>query len=98
MCISNLIENAIRYGKGQIEINLNTDHQWIKITIKDEGSIPFKSLKELLKAKHTKSKGLGLGLNIVSKTLKEMNAKLKLTPNPTSFTIEINKEKEEENE
>lgn len=90
MCIANLIENAIRYGEGEIRIFLETQlDQKIRISVSDEGSLPYKNLKELLKSKHQNSKGLGLGLIIISKTLKEMGAKLSLCPSPTKFTIEV---------
>lgn len=87
MCLNNLIENAIRYGKEEISVILDVQKNKTTITVKDEGSIPQRNLKELLKYKNKNSKGLGLGLNIVSKTLKEMGAKLILKNDPTSFII-----------
>lgn len=98
MSISNLIENAIRYGEGQIQIVLSQSKNSIFIQVIDEGRIPYKNLKDLLKSKHHNSKGLGLGLSIVSRTLKEMGAKLSLTNTPTTFTIEFNKTKEHNND
>ncbi len=91
MCVMNLIDNALRYGKPPIEIELAQDEHCYKITIRDHGSIPYMNIKELLKARHDNSKGLGLGIIIVNKTLKEMGAKLTLNSSPTEFEIKITK-------
>lgn len=101
MCIMNLIDNARRYGKLPIEIKTSQLESLYTIEIIDQGKIPYKNLKELLKTKHKDSKGLGLGLLIVNKTLKQMDAKLELFQNPTRFKIsipKIKKNKESNNE
>ncbi|MAX67851.1 MAG: DUF3404 domain-containing protein [Bacteriovoracaceae bacterium] len=93
MCITNLIDNAIKYGKTPIKIRLDQNKKYIFISIIDRGEIAYNNLKDLLKTKHTNTKGLGIGLTIVEKTLKEMHASLKLTTNPTQFMIRIPKDK-----
>lgn len=98
MCIMNLIDNAIRYGKAPIELELESKGQQTILTVRDHGSIPYLNLKELLKAEHKNSKGLGLGLIIVNKTLKEMGAKLTLTPSPTEFKITFPKNLKEDHD
>lgn len=98
MCIGNLIENALRYGKAPIELEINSNKESISIIVRDHGEIPYLNIKELLKSKHNSSKGLGLGLIIVNKTLKEMGAKLSLSSNPTEFKILLTKNKREQND
>ncbi len=91
MCIMNLIDNALRYGKKPIEIRVDFSEN-LSIQIIDQGIIPYLNLKELLKTKHKNSKGLGLGLIIVNRTIKEMGAKLSLSTDPTTFTITFPKD------
>jgi signal transduction histidine kinase len=92
MCLSNLVENAFRYGKAPVVIKLYTDEKSIFIEVIDQGEIVFKSIKQLLKTKHENTKGLGLGLNIVARTLKNLGAELKLKNNPTTFQIIFKKD------
>ena len=87
ICLKNLIENAIRYGKDPIQVKLSGNESQIEITVKDQGSIPYLNIKKALKAKHKNSVGLGLGLGIVYKTINQMGGKLKLETSPTRFTI-----------
>lgn len=87
MCITNLIENSIRYGKAPITIKTYSDNDYFYFDIKDEGEIKYNSLKEIFHAKHTNSKGLGLGLKIIEKTLKFLGGELLLKSKPTTFTI-----------
>ncbi len=92
MCVMNLIDNALRYGKPPVEIEIDQSGDCIILTIRDFGHMPYLNLKELLNSRHKNSKGLGLGLIIVNKTLKEMGAKLSLSTNPTEFKIKIKKQ------
>ncbi len=89
ICLKNLIENSIRYGKSPIEVFLDGSESEVIITVQDGGDIPYLNMKELLKAKHKNSVGLGIGLSIVYKTIKQMGGKITLEPNPTRFTIRI---------
>ena len=93
MCLSNLIENAFRYGKPPVKIKLYTDGKDVYIEVIDQGEIIFKSIKQLLKTKHENTKGLGLGLNIVATTLKSLGAELNLKNDPTTFQMKFTKEK-----
>ena len=98
LCVTNLIENAIRYGKAPIVIKIGQEHNQINIDVIDQGLIEFKNIKDLLKTNHTNSKGLGMGMNIVDKTISEMKGKLILMPNPTTFRIQLASYREEEHE
>ena len=98
LCLTNLIENALRYGKPPIVVKLSIQKNKIQIDIIDQGLINYHSIKDLLKAKHTDSIGLGMGLTIVDKTIGEMKGKLLLTPNPTTFSLILNKNNEGKNE
>jgi nitrogen-specific signal transduction histidine kinase len=98
LCITNLIENALRYGKAPIIIQLFLTKDKVQIDIIDKGLIKYSNIKDLLKAKHTDSIGLGMGLTIVNKTICEMKGKLLLKPNPTTFSLIINKKAKDKNE
>ncbi|MBD66088.1 MAG: hypothetical protein CME62_12830 [Halobacteriovoraceae bacterium] len=87
MCITNLIENAIRYGSAPIKIEAAQDSEYCFFKITDQGTIQYQSLKEIARSKHENSKGLGLGLKIIQKTLKFLDGELHFSPNPTTFTI-----------
>lgn len=89
MCITNLIENAIRYGKAPYILKVTNVKNHIYFGIQDHGDPIKVSLKSLLKSKHINSKGLGLGLIIVEKTIKEMNGELILKTNPNEFIIKL---------
>lgn len=92
MCVSNLIENAIRYGTEPIEI-LFQENNGIEINVSDQGSTHFTSLKQIMSTKHEQTKGLGIGLLIVEKTLKALEGSLQFSPQPTTFTIKLKKRK-----
>lgn len=87
ICLRNLIENSIRYGKGTTTINTFLTKKNIEITVADEGKINATNLKSLLKNKTNSGQGMGIGLKIVNKTLEQMDGGLDLSPNPTIFTM-----------
>jgi len=93
MIITNIVENAKRYGKPPVYLKTMETSTAYEIIIEDQGQIKFKNIKELLKKKHKKSIGLGLGLLIVSKTIKEIGGDISLTNNPTRFKLEFKKDK-----
>lgn len=95
MCITNLIENAVRYGEPPIELKVDTDERFFYINIIDNGSIEFINLKEITEAKHENSKGLGLGLLIIQKTLKLLGGELLFSSNPTTFSIKLERKSNE---
>lgn len=75
MAVKNLIENAVRYSKGnpKIHISLKSENECIQLTIKDNGiGIPEKDLPFIFdrfftvdKARSRKLGGSGLGLSLV---------------------------------
>ena len=94
MCISNLVENAIRYGKPPIEIKILEFVSEVQISIIDHGAISFSNLKQIMGTKHKNTKGLGLGLSIVDKTLTALGGSLEFSKDPTSFIIKLEKNNE----
>jgi two-component system, OmpR family, osmolarity sensor histidine kinase EnvZ len=94
--ISNLIENARRYGKSVdtgialIDITAKTRDQWVLIKIRDHGmGVSAETLPKLTRpffrgdAARTAATGAGLGLAIVEKTIARMGGIFKLA-NTTS--------------
>ena len=89
--ISNLIENARRYGKSVhtgiaiIDIAARTKDQWVLFKLRDHGGgVAPEQLANLTKpffrgdAARTAANGAGLGLSIVEKNLQRMGAKFAL--------------------
>ncbi len=83
--ISNLLENARRYGKSPqtgiavVEIAARTRDKWVLLKVRDHGTgVPEASLADLTKpffrgnTARTAATGAGLGLSIVEKTLQRM--------------------------
>lgn len=89
LCVSNLIDNAIRYGKAPITITIEKNGDKFKTYIQDEGNCEVKSLKSLIRGEGKASQGLGLGLQIVKKTLKEMDGSLDFSSCPSTFIMEL---------
>ena len=83
--ISNLLENARRYGKtpetgvALVDIAAKTRDQWVLIKVRDHGlGVPHDVLPKLTRpffrgdAARTAATGAGLGLAIVEKTIQRM--------------------------
>jgi two-component system osmolarity sensor histidine kinase EnvZ len=83
--LSNLIENARRYGKtpntgvSVVEIAAKTRQEWVLLKVRDHGpGVPPESLSDLVKpffrgdAARTHATGAGLGLSIVNKAVQRM--------------------------
>ena len=83
--ISNLLENARRYGKtpetgiAQVEVAARTRDQWVFIKVRDHGmGVSAETLPKLTRpffrgdAARTAASGAGLGLAIVEKTIHRM--------------------------
>ena len=83
--ISNLLENARRYGKDpdtgitQVEITAKGREDWVLVKLRDHGTgVPPEQLANLTKpffrgdAARTAAAGAGLGLSIVDKTIQRM--------------------------
>ena len=89
--IKNLIENAIAHGEFPIEIKISKVRSNLNITVIDQGNCQFESLGIMTQefVKGNKSSGTGLGMNIVKKVCREMGVELKLSLNPTTFTLKI---------
>lgn len=90
--ISNIIENACRYGKSvdtgmtEIEIAAIRQDQWVLLKIRDHGvGVEPRQLSNLLQpfyrgeAARTAAKGAGLGLAIVDKTVRRMGGTFALS-------------------
>jgi two-component system osmolarity sensor histidine kinase EnvZ len=90
--LTNLIENARRYGLNQagipeLHVTLDGNSQSLKIKISDRGpGIPARDLERVRKpfsrgnSARTGASGTGLGLAIVDRLLQHMNGNLTFTP------------------
>lgn len=90
--VSNLLENARRYGKTEpidaavVEISAAWRDPWVCLTLRDHGSgVPPEQLPQLTQpfyrgdAARTAAAGAGLGLSIVDKTVQRMGGVLELS-------------------
>ncbi len=94
--ITNLLENARRYGKSPgasfatVEIIARTSGHWVQLKILDHGAgVPEDSLRKLTRpfyrgdAARTSATGAGLGLAIVEKTIVNMGGTFSLANSDT---------------
>ncbi len=94
--ITNLLENALRYGKSPgasfatVEVVAKTSGHWVQLKILDHGvGVPEDSLRKLTRpfyrgdAARTSATGAGLGLAIVEKTIVSMHGVFSLANSDT---------------
>ena len=102
--IINLTENALKYGKpdGNIWIETNTDRRKITISIKDDGIGIHKADMDRIferfyradKSRNNKIKGTGLGLAIVKHIVLKYNGEIEVDSEygkGTTFTISFSR-------
>ena len=97
--ISNLIDNAVKYGGNQIEMNINSVLNTIEITVIDDGNGIEKNQKEKIfdkfyrvpKGNTHDVKGFGIGLYYCKKIIEKHEGFIGLTSdkNKTIFKITI---------
>ncbi|MFD2568648.1 sensor histidine kinase [Pseudotenacibaculum haliotis] len=97
--ISNLIDNAIKYGGDHIEINVNSVLNTTIISVADDGSGIEKNQQEKIfdkfyripKGNRHDVKGFGIGLYYTKKIIEKHEGKISLqsTPNNTVFKITL---------
>jgi two-component system osmolarity sensor histidine kinase EnvZ len=94
--ITNLLENARRYGKtpgtgqARVEISARLRDAWVLLKIRDHGAgVPEENLRKLTRpffrgdAARTEATGSGLGLAIVEKTIQRMGGVFSLANSDT---------------
>ena len=98
--ISNLLENARRYGKGDdtgvanVDIVAKGRENWVLVKIRDHGlGVPPEQLSNLTKpffrgdSARTAAAGAGLGLSIVDKTVQRMGGIFALANSSTGGLV-----------
>lgn len=85
--IKNLIDNALKYGEGEVHVSFALVDKMLGISIQNQGKYPYKNLEETLKNASPTNLGLGMGLSIVKTLAESMGGKLTLTLKPTTFTL-----------
>ena len=98
--LSNLIENARRYGKTpgtgvtKVTISAKAREEWVLIKVRDHGAgVPPEQLSNLTKpffrgdAARTAAAGAGLGLSIVDKTIQRMGGIFALANSSTGGMV-----------
>ncbi|CAM4140066.1 sensor histidine kinase VxrA [Vibrio neonatus] len=87
-CIDNLVNNAIKYGVGKVELYVHRSDNTLTIEVQDQGQLSAKDWKQVRKP-FVSEAGLGLGLTIVESMVGRMGGKMKLIGPPTKFVMEI---------
>ena len=98
--LSNLLENARRYGKtpgtgvARVDISAKDREEWVLIKVRDHGAgVPPEQLSNLTKpffrgdAARTAAAGAGLGLSIVDKTIQRMGGIFALANSSTGGMV-----------
>ncbi|MBC7428265.1 MAG: response regulator [Bacteriovorax sp.] len=82
--LTNLINNAIKYAPGKIEVDVSEEAEFVKICVKDEGKgIPADKINTIFD-RFTRGNspnsigGLGLGLYIVKQIIEGHNGRIKI--------------------
>lgn len=91
ICMKNILENALTHGLPPVKVSLNGLKTDIEFVVEDQGVSQFESLGIMTQefVKGNKSTGTGLGMNIVKKVCREMGVEVKLSLNPTRFSLTI---------
>lgn len=95
--ISNLIDNAIKYGGNTIEVHLNVVLNNVEITIADSGNDIEKNQREKIfeqfyripKGNTHNVKGFGIGLYYTKKIIEKHGGSIVLVPNSSNTTFKI---------
>jgi two-component system phosphate regulon sensor histidine kinase PhoR len=95
--ISNLIDNAIKYGGDNIEININSVLNNLGISIADDGKGIDKNQQEKIFEKFYRVpkgnthdvKGFGIGLYYTKKIIEKHNGNVSLSSNPKQTVFKI---------
>ncbi len=91
ICMKNILENALTHGLPPVKIIFELNKSHVIFIVEDQGESQFESLGIMSQefVKGNKSSGTGLGMNIVKKVCREMGVEVKLTLNPTTFSLTI---------
>ncbi len=96
--ISNLIDNAIKYGGERIEINVNSVLNQVEISVADDGNGIDKNQQDKIfdkfyrvpKGNRHDVKGFGIGLYYTKKIVEKHNGSVQLISNNQSTIFKIN--------
>lgn len=96
--VSNLIDNAIKYGGNNIEVNINSILNNLEITIADDGNGIEKNQQEKIFEKFYRVpkgnthdvKGFGIGLYYCKKIINKHEGEIQLTSNKNQTIFKIN--------
>ncbi len=86
MLVHNLVQNALRYGRGRVQLSVQLQDDWVQLQVEDNGSgIPHDERDKVLKpfyrseGSHHQGRGHGLGLAIVERIAQWHGATLQLS-------------------
>jgi signal transduction histidine kinase len=91
--LSNLISNSVQAldGNGEIDIDVNSNSEFLSIQIKDSGpGITEENLEKIFEPMFTtKTTGTGLGLVICKSIVEQHGGIISVSNKPTTFTIKL---------
>lgn len=91
ICVKNLLENSLSHGKRPVKLSWFRSGSQLNIFVEDQGKLEAVDIDKLTQAffKGGESQGSGLGLYLVKTIVEELGGNLKISKNPTRFTLSL---------
>lgn len=93
--LSNLLQNAVKYGRGTVWCHLEASTQWVDLTVSNEcATIPSRRLETMFNAferDDPAERGVGLGLFIVREIAQAHGGEVRVSSDPdrTTFCLRL---------
>ncbi len=90
VCLSNLLDNAVRHGAAPITVVCDCVDDELTIAVEDAGGAAMDVERMLAPfSKRSDSPGLGLGLSVVAQVVEQMGGELRVDREPTRFALHL---------
>ena len=81
-CLHNLVSNSLKHGRPPVSVRFEQRSRSLNLVIEDRGELRKSSMS-------ADRGGLGIGLSLVQRVTSDLGYKLKVSAQPTTFTIQM---------